>query len=156
MATQKLSTCLWFDNNAEDAVNFYVSLFPDSRIVATSRNGDTGPGPKGSVLVIEFEMLGRRFMALNGGPVFTFNESVSLVINCDTQREIDDYWERLSADGGKTSQCGWLKDKFGLSWQVIPSGMAELMQYPARTERVMRVVMQMQKIDLAKIRQAAA
>lgn len=154
--TQKISTCLWFDNNAEDAANFYVSLFADSRILAISRSGDSGPGPKGSVLVVAFEIAGRRFMALNGGPHFKFNEAISLVIDCDSQQEIDSYWERLSADGGQTSQCGWLKDKYGVSWQVIPAGMAELMQDPARAGRVMQQVMQMQKLDLAKIRQAAA
>lgn len=152
---QKISTCLWFDDNAEEAANFYVSLFPESRIVAISRNGDGGPGPKGSVLVVAFEIAGRRFMALNGGPVFKFNEAISLVVDCDSQQEIDSYWERLSAGGGQTSQCGWLKDKYGVSWQVIPAGMAELMQDPARAGRVMQAVMQMQKIDLAKIRQAA-
>jgi len=155
MAAQKLSTCLWFDDDAEQAAEYYVSVFPDSRIVAVSRNGDGGPGPKGSVLVVAFEILGRRFMALNGGPMFKFNEAVSLVIDCDSQREIDRYWERLIGDGCEASQCGWLKDKFGVSWQVIPAGMAEFMQEPGRAGRVMQAVMQMQKLDLEKIRQAA-
>jgi predicted 3-demethylubiquinone-9 3-methyltransferase (glyoxalase superfamily) len=154
-SVQKISPCLWFDRNAEEAVNHYVSIFDNARIVTITHYGDTGPLPKGTVLVIVFELEGQRFMALNGGPMFRFSEAISLVVRCDTQDEIDRFWEKLSA-GGEKSCCGWLKDKFGLSWQVVPSMLDELMQDPARANRVMAAVMGMKKLDIATMKQAAA
>jgi predicted 3-demethylubiquinone-9 3-methyltransferase (glyoxalase superfamily) len=154
-SVQKISPCLWFDRNAEEAVKHYVSIFDNARIVSTTHYGDTGPLPKGTVLVIVFELEGQRFMALNGGPMFRFSEAISMVVRCDTQDEIDMFWEKLSA-GGEKSCCGWLKDKFGLSWQVVPSMLDELMQDPARANRVMAAVMGMKKLDIATMKQAAA
>jgi predicted 3-demethylubiquinone-9 3-methyltransferase (glyoxalase superfamily) len=154
---QKITPFLWFDNNAEEAANFYVSLFKNSRIGKVSRYGDAGPGPKGTVMVVDFQLNGQEFIALNGGPHFKFTEAVSFVINCDTQEEVDDFWERLSA-GGQKSQCGWLKDKYGLSWQVVPRILGELMQDkdPEKSKRVMEAMLQMTKIDIAKLKQAYA
>src|SRR5215469_16444887 len=116
---QKITPFLWFDNNAEEAVNFYISIFPNSRILNVSRYGDAGPWPKGSVMTISFDLQGQQFTALNGGPVFKFNEAVSFFVNCESQHEVDELWNKL-VSGGTPSQCGWLKDKFGLSWQIIP------------------------------------
>ena len=151
------SPFLWFDSNAEEAANFYVSVFKNSKILNLSRYGDSGPGPKGQVMVVNFELNGLPFMALNGGPVFRFNESVSFVLTCDTQAEVDEYWSKLTANGGQESQCGWLKDKFGLSWQVVPAGLSELMRDPdpARAQRAMQAMLQMKKIDLAAMKRAA-
>ena len=115
--TQRITSCLWFEGQAEEAATFYVSVFNNSRITGVTHNGDAGPGPKGSALVVAFELDGQSFTALNGGPAFTFNEAVSLIVSCETQDEVDTYWEKLTSGGGSPSQCGWLKDRFGLSWQ---------------------------------------
>jgi predicted 3-demethylubiquinone-9 3-methyltransferase (glyoxalase superfamily) len=152
---QKITPCLWFDNNAEEAVQFYASIFKDSKTLATARYGDTGPGPKGSVLTIKFALNGQEFLALNGGPIFKFTEAVSLIVNCENQQEIDHYWEKLSA-GGKKVQCGWLKDKYGLSWQVVPTILSELVsdKDPEKSNRVMQAVMKMIKLDIEGLKQA--
>ena len=159
---QRITPCLWFDRQAEEAVNFYTSVFPNSRTTAVSRYGEAGRevhgGEPGSVLTIAFELDGVAFTALNGGPHFRFNEAISLQVNCDTQQEIDHYWSRL-AEGGdpQAQQCGWLKDRFGLSWQVVPSSMARLMTSGAdKAERVMSSVLKMKKIDLAALERAYA
>ena len=152
--TQKITPLLWFDNNAEEAVNFYVSVFKDSTISTITRYGDAGPGPKGSVLTAAFELEGQKFVALNGGPRFKFTEAVSFVINCETQEEIDYFWEKLTSDGGQESMCGWLKDKFGLSWQVVPAEIGSLLA-GEKSNQVMQAIMQMKKLDLAILRQAA-
>jgi predicted 3-demethylubiquinone-9 3-methyltransferase (glyoxalase superfamily) len=155
---QKVTTCLWFDDKAEEAAKFYVSIFPNSKINGVARYTDVGPGPTGSVMTVDFELDGRQFMALNGGPLFPFTEAISLVINCETQQEIDHYWERLSA-GGKIQQCGWLKDRHGLSWQVVPTLLATEMRQtgdPARLNRVMKVVLESVKLDIAKLKAAFA
>jgi predicted 3-demethylubiquinone-9 3-methyltransferase (glyoxalase superfamily) len=153
---QRITPFLWFDDNAEEAVNFYTSVFKNSKVGETSRYGDAGPGPKGSVMVITFELDGQQFMALNGGPRFKFTEAISLVVNCKDQKEVDDYWDRLS-EGGQKVQCGWLKDKFGLSWQVVPTILGELMQDkdPAKRERVMKAMLQMVKLDVDGLKRAA-
>jgi predicted 3-demethylubiquinone-9 3-methyltransferase (glyoxalase superfamily) len=154
---QKISTFLWFDNNAEEAANHYVSIFKNSKILSVTRYGKAGPGPAGSVMTCEFELEGLAFVALNGGPVFKFTEAISLVVNCDSQAEVDEMWARL-CEGGAPSQCGWLKDKFGLSWQVIPRALVELLQDPdpVKSQRVMQAMMQMSKIDIARLKQAHA
>ena len=154
---QKITPCLWFDGQAEDAANFYVSTFKNSRITAMSRYGDAGPGPKGSVMTVVFELDGQSFTGLNGGPMFKFNEAISMIVNCETQTEVDHYWEKLSADG-QTQQCGWLKDKFGVSWQIVPTALIELVgdKDPAKSQRVMRAMLQMTKIDIARLRAAHA
>lgn len=153
---QKIKPCLWFDNQAEEAVNLYCSIFKDSRVLRESRYGDTGPGPKGQILTMDFEIAGQQFMALNGGPMFKFTEAVSLVVTCDTQEEIDEYWEKLVADGGSESQCGWLKDKFGLSWQIVPRILGELMSGdPQKANRVMTALLKMVKLDIARLKEAA-
>src|SRR5881394_3300509 len=123
---QKITTCLWFDNQAETAANFYCSVFKNSKVKDVVRYGDAGPGPKGEPMVVIFELDGREFMGLNGGPRFNFTEAISLVVHCEDQAKIDYYWEKLTADGGQESQCGWLKDKFGLSWQIVPVKLTEL------------------------------
>lgn len=157
---QKISTCLWFDNRAEEAVNFYTSVFKNSKIGSTSHydeNSAKASGiPEGSVLTVTFELEGRQFMALNGGPTFKFNESVSLVVNCDSQEEVDYYWDKLISDGGEESMCGWLKDKFGLSWQVIPTELEKLMssKEPGKAKRVMAALLQMKKLDINVLRDA--
>jgi len=124
---QKITTYLWFDNNAEEAMNFYVSIFKNSKILDLVRYGDAGPGPKGTVMAGTFQLEGQEFMALNGGPHFKFTEAISLFVNCETQEEVDDLWKKLTAGGGAPSQCGWLEDRFGLSWQIIPSVLLELL-----------------------------
>jgi predicted 3-demethylubiquinone-9 3-methyltransferase (glyoxalase superfamily) len=150
-----IGTCLWFDRNAEEAVNFYVSLFADSRIVSVTRYGKAGPGPEGSVLTITFELAGREFVALNGGPHFRFNEAISMFVQCGTQAEIDRLWETL-LEGGEAQQCGWLKDRFGLSWQILPSSMDRMLrdEDPKRSERVMIAMLQMVKLDIAQLERA--
>lgn len=153
-APQKITTFLWFDNNAEEAANFYVSVFKNSRILKTARNGEGGPGPKGSVLTIDFELDGQRITGLNGGPQFKFTEAISLVVHCETQEEIDYFWEKLSADGGEEVQCGWLKDKFGLSWQVVPNILPELMTGDG-SKRVMKAIFGMKKLDIEELKRAA-
>ena len=151
---QKITPCLWFDRNAEEAVNHYTSIFPNSRVVTVSHYGDAGSLPKGTVLVIIFELAGQRFMALNGGPHFKFTEAISLSVSCDTQAELDAFWEKLSA-GGEKGRCGWLKDKFGLSWQVVPSVMGEMMQDREKSSRVMAEVLRMNKLDIAALQRAS-
>ena len=152
---QKITPCLWFDYNAEEAVNHYCAIFKNSKIGKVLRCGESGPGPKGSVLTIAFELEGQEFIALNGGPIFKFNEAISLSVDCKTQTEVDELWERLS-DGGQKSQCGWLKDKFGLSWQVVPSALVEMLQDKdaAKSARVMAAMMQMNKIDIEILKRA--
>jgi predicted 3-demethylubiquinone-9 3-methyltransferase (glyoxalase superfamily) len=147
---------LWFDTEAEEAARFYVSVFPNSRVVNVSHYTEAGPRPAGSVMTVEFELDGHPFVGINGGPEFTFDEAVSFQITCETQEEIDGYWERLT-EGGEEGVCGWCKDRFGLSWQVVPRGMEEVFSGPdpARAERAMRAMFEMRKIDLAALRAAA-
>jgi predicted 3-demethylubiquinone-9 3-methyltransferase (glyoxalase superfamily) len=154
---QKITPFLWFDDRAEEAMNFYVAVFKNSKIEGVTRYGDTGPGPTGSVMTASFELEGQQFTALNGGPHFKFTEAVSFVVNCATQEEVDEFWDKLS-EGGQTQQCGWLKDKFGLSWQIVPSVLIELINDPdpEKSRRVMAAMLQMTKIDIAKLRQAYA
>ena len=147
---------LWYDTQAEEAAQFYTSIFPNSSVVAVTRYGDTGPGPKGSVMTAVLTLDGQRFMALNGGPQFTFTPATSFVVTCQSQSEIDHYWEKLSA-GGRKDRCGWLSDKFGLSWQIVPAALNTLLQRDAGTaSRVMAALMQMDKVDIAKLEAAAA
>jgi predicted 3-demethylubiquinone-9 3-methyltransferase (glyoxalase superfamily) len=154
-AKQKITTFLWFDSNAEEAMNHYVSIFRNSKIVNVTRYGEAGPGPVGTVMVGNFQLEGQEFAALNGGPHFKFTEAISLVVNCDSQEEVDDMWAKLSA-GGAPGQCGWLKDKFGLSWQIVPRVLIELLQDPdpVKSQRVMQAMMQMTKIDIAQLQRA--
>jgi predicted 3-demethylubiquinone-9 3-methyltransferase (glyoxalase superfamily) len=153
----KITPFLWFDSKAEEAMNFYVSVFKNSKVVGVSRSGDAGPGPKGSVMTATFEIEGQRFIALNGGPTFTFTPAISLFVNCETQQEVDDLWAKLSA-GGREDRCGWLQDKYGLSWQIIPSTLMDLMQDkdPEKSKRVMQAMLQMVKIDIAGLKKAYA
>jgi len=153
---QKITPFLWFDNNAEEAATFYTSVFKNSKILNIARYGEEGPGPAGAVMTVSFQIEGQEFVALNGGPVFQFNESISFVINCDNQQEVDDYWSKLTAGGGKESQCGWLKDKFGVSWQVVPKRLEELMtdKNPQKVQKVMAAMMKMKKMDIAKLEEA--
>lgn len=152
---QKITTCLWFDGKAEQAMNHYTSIFKNSKIGSVSRYGDAGPGEKGAVLTANFELEGREFMALNGGPMYTFTPAISLVIHCETQQEVDHYWDHLVA-GGAPSQCGWLTDKFGVSWQVVPTILGELMQDKdaKRAGRVMQAMLQMVKLDIKRLQEA--
>ena len=154
-ARQKITPCLWFDTQAEEAVNHYISIFRDGKINSLARYGDAGPGPKGSVLTIAFELAGRQFIALNGGPVFKFTEAISLAIDCQSQAEVDELWERLS-DGGSKAQCGWLKDKYGLSWQVVPSVLIDMVQDPdpVKNARLMTAMFTMRKLDIAALKAA--
>lgn len=154
---QKITPFLWFDNNAEEAAQFYTSIFKDSKILNVSRYGDAGPGPKGSVMVVSFQLAGQQFTALNGGPRFKFSEAFSFVVNCENQQEADDYWHKLTAGGGAESMCGWLKDRFGFSWQIVPIALGKLMsdKDPKRANRVMQALLQMKKIDIATLEQAA-
>lgn len=151
----KITPFLWFSDNAEEAANFYVSVFKNSKILGTARYGDAGPGPKGAVLTVDFEIEGGMFTALNGGPLFTFSEAISFVVRCKTQEEIDYYWEKLS-EGGEKGQCAWLKDKYGVSWQIVPEILIELLQDkdPVKSGRVMQAMLKMHKIDIATLRQA--
>jgi predicted 3-demethylubiquinone-9 3-methyltransferase (glyoxalase superfamily) len=160
---QSITPCLWFDDQAEDAAKLYTSIFKNSQIGAISRYGEAGREihgkPPGSVLTVAFELDGQSFTALNGGPVFKFNEAISLMVNCDSQEEIDYYWEKLSAGGDPSAQqCGWLKDQFGLSWQVVPTALTALMSDPdpAKSGRAMAALMQMKKLDIAELKRAAA
>ena len=152
---QKITPFLWFNDKAEEAMRFYVSIFKNSKVGNISRYGDAGPGPKGTVMVAQFELDGQEFLALNGGPQFTFSPAVSFVVNCKTQDEVDEYWEKLSA-GGETNQCGWLRDKYGLSWQIVPTILGELMQDkdPEKSGRVMKAMLQMHKIDIEGLKKA--
>jgi predicted 3-demethylubiquinone-9 3-methyltransferase (glyoxalase superfamily) len=154
---QKLTPCLWFDTEGEDAAKFYTSIFPSSRIVKTSYYGSAGPRPEGSVMTVEFELDGRRFVALNGGPQYTFSEAISFQVDCETQEEVDGYWAKLS-EGGEEGPCGWLKDKFGLSWQIVPSALPRLLGDPDRekAQRVMAAMLKMRKIQIDELEAAAA
>ncbi|MGQ0667344.1 MAG: VOC family protein [Nitrospiraceae bacterium] len=154
---QRISACLWFDGQAEEAAQFYISIFRNSKIGAVTRYGDVGPGEKGTVLTVTFQLDGQEFIALNGGPEFTFTEAVSFIVNCETQEEIDEYWDKLSA-GGQEVQCGWLKDKFGLSWQIVPTMLGKMLQDrdPEKANRVMKVVLGMVKPDIKRLQQAYA
>jgi len=153
---QKITPFLWFDGNAEEAANFYISIFKNSKMGKISRYGDAGPGPKGSAMSVTFQIEGQEFFALNGGPQFKFTPAISFFVNCETQQEVDDLWEKLSA-GGRTDRCGWLQDKFGLSWQIIPTVLGQLLgdKDPQRAKRAMQAMLQMTKIDIEKLRQAA-
>lgn len=153
---QKIAPFLWFNANAEEAVNYYVSVFKDAKIITQSRYGGAGLGPKGSVMTIEFELKGQRFLALNGGPTFTFTPAISFVVNCETQDEIDYYWDKLSA-GGKEVECGWVQDKFGLSWQVVPTIIGKIVgeNDPAKTNRMMQAVLKMKRLNIAELERAA-
>jgi predicted 3-demethylubiquinone-9 3-methyltransferase (glyoxalase superfamily) len=152
---QKITPFLWFDDKAEEAMNFYVSVFKNSKIGNVTRYGEGGPGPKGTVMSATFQLDGQEFFALNGGPLFQFTEAVSFFVNCETQEEVDELWEKLSA-GGKKSQCGWLKDKYGLSWQIIPSVLGRLLgdKDGEKAKRVMQAMLQMGKIDINRLQQA--
>jgi predicted 3-demethylubiquinone-9 3-methyltransferase (glyoxalase superfamily) len=152
---QKITPFLWFDHQAEEAASFYVSIFPNSKLVKVSRYGEAGPGPAGSAMTVEFQLDGQSFVALNGGPHFKFTEAISFVVNCQTQDEVDSYWEKLSA-GGAQVQCGWLKDKFGLSWQIVPTVLPELLSNPdpAKSQRVMKAMLTMKKLDIHALKQA--
>ena len=154
----KITPFLWFDTQAEEAAEFYTSVFGNSRVLSVNRYGDAGPGPSGSVMIVRFELDGREFVALNGGPEhFNFNESVSFTVNCSSQDEVDYFWEKLT-EGGEEGPCGWLKDKYGLSWQVVPDRLPELVSDPdpERSQRAMRAMFQMKKIDIAALERAAA
>jgi len=153
---QKIVTFLWFDTQAEEAANLYVSIFKNSKIGKTSRYGDAGPGPKGSAMGVSFQLEGQEFYALNGGPHFKFTPAVSLFVNCETQEEVDELWDKLSA-GGRQDRCGWLQDKYGLSWQIIPKVLGELLgnKDPQIAQRAMKAMLQMSKIDIRALQQAA-
>jgi len=157
MPSQKITPFLWFDTQAEAAAQFYTSIFKDSKILETTRYGDGGPGPKGSVMVVKFQIAGMEVTALNAGPRFKFSEAFSFVVSCDNQAEIDEYWRKLTAGGGQESMCGWLKDRFGFSWQIVPRQMGTLMgqKDPLKANRVMHALLQMKKLDIAKLEQAA-
>ena len=152
---QKITPFLWFDGKAEEAMNFYVSIFKNSKRGRISRYGEAGPGPKGAVMVVTFQLDGQEFMALNGGPHFKFTEAISLLVNCETQDEVDALWEKLS-EGGAKGQCGWLKDKYGLSWQIVPTALGEMMSDPdpEKSKRVMNAMLQMKKLDIKTLKQA--
>ena len=152
---QKIIPCLWFDGKAEEAMNFYASIVPNSKVLSVLRVGDAGPGPKGSVLTANFQLQGVEFLALNGGPQFKFTEAVSFIIYCETQEEVDRYWEKLS-EGGHKDQCGWLKDKYGLSWQITPIQLPQMLKDkdPKKADRVMSAMMKMNKLDIKALQQA--
>ncbi len=154
---QKIRPCLWFDTESEEAATFYTSLFKDSRILDVARFGEAGPRPEGTVMTVIFELEGQEFMALNGGPEFSFNEAVSFQVACETQEEVDAFWSRLS-DGGEEGLCGWLKDRYGVSWQIIPTALGELLSDPdpERSQRAMTAMLGMQKIDIEGLRTAVA
>jgi predicted 3-demethylubiquinone-9 3-methyltransferase (glyoxalase superfamily) len=154
---QKITPFLWFDGNAEEAMNFYTSIFRNAKVGSISRYGEAGPGPAGSVLTASFELEGLQFTALNGGPHFKFNEAISFHVACESQAEVDYFWDRLGA-GGQIQQCGWLKDKFGVSWQIVPTALPRLLGNPdrAKANRVMQAMLQMKKLDIAALEQAAA
>jgi predicted 3-demethylubiquinone-9 3-methyltransferase (glyoxalase superfamily) len=152
---QKITPFLWFDGQAEEAMNFYVSIFKNSKVNSVTRYGDAGPGPKGTVMSATFQLEGQDFFALNGGPQFKFTPAISLFVNCETQQEVDELWEKLSA-GGRKDRCGWLQDKYGLSWQIIPSALGKLLhdKDPKKANSVMRAMLQMDKIDIQRLQQA--
>lgn len=152
---QKITPFLWFDNQAEEAMNFYVSIFKNAKILSINRYGDAGPGPKGGVMTANFELDGQVFTALNGGPMYQFSPAISFVVHCQTQAEVDYYWEKLSA-GGRENKCAWLTDKFGVSWQIVPDALMELLSdpNPAKAERVIKAMLQMTKIDIETLQRA--
>jgi predicted 3-demethylubiquinone-9 3-methyltransferase (glyoxalase superfamily) len=152
---QKITPFLWFDGKAEEAANFYVSVFKNSKIGDVTRYGDAGPGPKGTVMLVTFQIEGEEFIALNGGPQYTFSPAISFFVNCVTQKEVDDLWEKLSA-GGEQLQCAWLRDKYGVSWQIVPTALLELMQDkdPVKSQRVFKAMLQMKKIDIEGLKRA--
>ena len=152
---QKITPCLWFDVQAEEAMNFYVSIFKNSKVGKITRFGEAGPGPKSTVMSVTFQLDGQDFLALNGGPLFKFTEAISFFVNCETQQEVDELWEKLSA-GGEESRCGWLKDKYGLSWQIIPSTLIKMLgdSDAEKAKRVMQAMLQMVKIDISRLQQA--
>jgi predicted 3-demethylubiquinone-9 3-methyltransferase (glyoxalase superfamily) len=152
---QKISPLLWFDNNAEEAVNFYLSIFKNSKVLSVVRYGDAGPGPKGTVMTVKFQIEGQEFVALNGGPKFKFTEATAFIVNCETQEEVDYFWEKLSA-GGEKSRCGWLYDKFGLPWNIVPTVLPEMLgdKDAEKSQRVMQAMLQMDKIDIATLERA--
>lgn len=154
---QKLTTCLWFQSEAEQAAEFYVSIFKDARVTDVMRYGEAGPGPAGDVMAVEFELHGRKFLSLNGRPEFPFSAATSFIVNCETQEEVDHYWDKLSA-GGQTQQCGWLQDRFGVSWQITPTVLPGMLkdEDAAKAQRVMEAMMGMVKIDIATLRNAYA
>ena len=155
---QKVTPFLWFDREAEEAATFYTSLFDDSRITSVSRYGEGAPLPRGTAMSVTFELGGREYMALNGGPHFKFTPAISLFVSCETQAEVDRYWDRLCADGGQEGRCGWLTDRFGLSWQIIPTALGQLLgdKDRSRANRAMQAMMQMSKLDIAALKRAAA
>ena len=159
---QKITPFLWFDNNAEEAAKFYTSIFKNSKIMDIDYYGESAAEvsgrPKGTVMTVTFELEGQRFMALNGGPIFKFSPAISFLVNCQTQEEVDDLWEKLSGGGGEKEQCGWLKDKFGVSWQIVPNVLGEMLQDKdlKKSERVMKAMLQMKKIDIQGLRKAYA
>ena len=154
---QKITPWLWFDTEGEEAANFYTSVFKNSKVLEVTRYGEAGPRPAGTVMTVSFVLDGQEFVALNGGPDFKFNEAVSFLVNCETQEEVDEYWAKLTADGGEPGPCGWLKDKYGLSWQIVPSALNELLNDPdpGRSQRAMKAMLQMGKIEIAALRKAA-
>jgi predicted 3-demethylubiquinone-9 3-methyltransferase (glyoxalase superfamily) len=152
---QKITPFLWFDGKAEEAMNFYISIFKNSRVGRVTRYGEAGPGPKGAVMSATFQLEGQEFMALNGGPQFSFTPAISFFVNCETQQEVDELWEKLS-EGGKKDRCGWLKDKYSLSWQIIPSALGKMLgdKDPEKSKRVMEAMLQMHKIDIKRLQEA--
>jgi predicted 3-demethylubiquinone-9 3-methyltransferase (glyoxalase superfamily) len=154
---QKITPFLWFDHQAEEAMNFYVSIFKNSKVLSVARYGEAGPGPKGTVMSATFELEGQTFYALNGGPLFSFTPAISFFVSCQTQQEVDDLWEKLSA-GGKEDRCGWLKDKYGLSWQIIPTALGQMLgdKDPQKAARVMQAMLRMGKIEIEGLKRAFA
>jgi predicted 3-demethylubiquinone-9 3-methyltransferase (glyoxalase superfamily) len=152
---QKITPNLWFDTQAEEAARFYTSIFKESKVVSVSHYGEAGPRPAGTVMTVNFELEGQEFTALNGGPEFKFNEAISLLVNCETQKEVDEFWEKLS-EGGEKGPCGWLKDKYGVSWQIVPTVLEEMLQDEdaEKANRVMKAMLQMSKIDIAGLEKA--
>lgn len=155
---KKITTFLTFDDRAEEAVDFYTSIFPESRVTSTTRYGDAGPGAAGSLMTATFELAGQEFVALNGGPSFTFSQGISLYVDCETQEEVDELWKKLTAGGGEPGPCGWLTDRFGVSWQIVPRALPELLadEDPARAQRVMEAMLGMGKIEIEGLRRAYA
>jgi two-component system sensor histidine kinase QseC len=153
---QKITPCLWFDGKAEEAMNFYMSVFKNAKTVNVMRYGDAGPGPKGSMLAVTFELEGQEFIGINGGPHYTFTPAISMFVKCQTQAEVDDYWEKLLAGGGKPMQCGWLTDKYGVSWQIVPTVLGDMLQSKdaAKSQRAMQAMMKMVKLDIAALKKA--